>query len=716
MKNSSIGRSAPRGLGGHLGWILRRWHRQGLSLTVVLGVGVMAAQGQGPTVARIWNERALEAIRRDTPHPPAQARNLFSLSVAMYDAWAAYDTHGAVGFVYRGKHTAVDVAAARREAISYAAYRILRERHIYSKTAINTLAADDAQLSALGYNPSNETLDTGTPAGVGNAVYAAVSQWFLNDGARQADGTPSVPYPDYPPSEGGFVSVNPPLVVALPGIDDGKGHTVFDINVWQRLQIVNGFDQNGFPMGPIQSYLGAQWLQVRPFALERTEATRPWIDPGPPPYFVPGNSAAFREQVVEVIRRGSELTPDDGVMIDISPGALGNNSLGANDGQGYPVNELTGQPYPPNVVKRGDFVRVLAEFWADGPNSETPPGHWNVLANSVSDHGLTVKRIGGEGPVVDALEWDVKLYFVLNAGLHDAACGAWAVKRYYLGWRPIGAVRYLAGLGQSSDPSLPSYHPDGLPLIPNLIELVTAQTLLSGRHAGLREGQIALLSWPGEPGDPANQYQGVKWRAGNLWVPYQRRSFVTPAFPGYVSGHSSFSRSGAEVLASFTGSKFFPGGLATYNSPANKGLTFEKGPSESIQLQWATYFDAADQAGLSRIWGGIHPPIDDFAGRRVGAVAGQGAWSLARKYWDGTVAQAAGNLAIRPLTNGDYEVQVKMLRGLYCKVQSAESLAGPFTDNEVNWTQVFDTTLVQTHHAIGGRRFFRAVVGTQPGL
>ncbi|HEY0550462.1 MAG TPA: hypothetical protein VGF13_12740, partial [Verrucomicrobiae bacterium] len=75
-------------------------------------------------IARNWSERILESIRMDTPHPPAQARNLYSYSVCMYDAWAAYDTN-AVGFIYRGKHTAPDVAAARREAISYAMHRMM---------------------------------------------------------------------------------------------------------------------------------------------------------------------------------------------------------------------------------------------------------------------------------------------------------------------------------------------------------------------------------------------------------------------------------------------------------------------------------------------------------------------------------------------------------------------------------------------------------------
>ena len=683
-------------------------------LAAILGGALATAPAGAASIARIWNDRAIAAIRVDTPHPPAQARNLFSLSVCMYDAWAAYDTNGAVGYVYRGKHTAVDVEAARREAVSYAAYRLLKERHQYSKTAATTLVADDALFASLGYDSTKTNLDTSTPAGVGNSIYAAVSAWFINDGARQAEGTQAAPYPDYPPSQGGFVPINPVLAVAIEGIDDGSGHTVLDINQWQRLQIVNGFDQNGFPTGPIQPYLGAQWLGVRPFALSRTDTSRPWIDQGPPPYFDPSApSTAFRDNVVDVIRRGSELTPDDGVTVDISPGATGNNSLGTSDGHGHPVNPVTGQAYAPNIVKRGDFVRVLAEFWADGPSSETPPGHWNVLANAVSDHAMTVKKVGGAGPVVPDLEWDVKLYFTLNAALHDAACSAWGLKRYYLGWRPISAVRYLAGLGQSSDPLLPSYNKNGLPLITNLIELVTPATISSGRHAGLTVGRIALLSWPGQPGDPVNQYQGVKWRHGISWVPYQKSSFVTPAFPGYISGHSTFSRAGAEILTAFTGSPFFPGGLGSYSIAANTGMVFEKGPSATVQLQWATYYDAADQAGLSRIWGGIHPPIDDFTGRRVGSQAGQNVWALARKYWDGSVAAPSG-LAIRYLKGGGCEIRLSTYRGLYYKLQSADSVEGPYRDDGPGLTLTQDTQVVRDLPTDPALRFYRAVGGATP--
>ncbi|MEQ2006713.1 MAG: vanadium-dependent haloperoxidase [Limisphaerales bacterium] len=679
-----------------------------LVLTLACTISLVAsATASTPSIARVWNERALASIRVDTPHPPAQARNLFSLSVCMYDAWAAYDTNGAVGYVYRGKHTAADVAAARREAISYAAYRILRERHFYSKTATTTLAADHAQMAALGYDTNNVSRDLSTPAGVGNSIFDAVSAWFINDGARQTNGTQVSPYPDFSAGSGGYVYINPPLVSARSGIDDGFGNTVADINRWQRLQIVNAADQNGFPQGPIQNYLGAQWLGVRPFALARTDATKPWIDPGPPPFLNGVGDADFRSNVVDVIRRSSELTPDDGVVMDISPGAFGNNTLGTSNGTGHTNNPATGLPYAPNVVKRGDFVRVLAEYWADGPSSETPPGHWNVIANEVADNPSFVKRIAGSGPVLDDLEWDVKTYFALNAALHDGACAAWAVKRYYDAWRPISAIRYMGLQGQSSEPSSPSYHTNGLPLITNLIELVTTASVASGRHAELTVGKIAVLSWPGQPVNAATTYQGVKWIHADTWVPYQRTNFVTPAFPGYISGHSTFSRSAAELLSAMTGSPFFPAGMGTYTAVANTTLAFELGPSQTIQLQWATYYDAADQAGLSRIWGGIHPPVDDFAGRRVGAACGQGVWALARKYFDGSVTNSPSLLSVRTLNSTQLELRADTLRGFFYQSQSTLDLRQPFTNDPPGFVQALDSSLARTNDLSSPGKFYR---------
>lgn len=667
-----------------------------------------AAVASTNSIARFWNEQILTAIRGDTPHPPVHARNLFHLSVCMYDAWAVYDGT-AVGYLFREKHASSDVPAARREAISYAAWRLLKERYVYSKTASNTLAQLDAQMTALGYSTNNFSLDTTTPAGVGNAIYLAVSAYYGKDGSRQTNGTPANPYPDNPLIEGGYVPFNSPLVTGLPGTE------VNDVNRWQPLAIANATDQNGFPLGPIQKFLGAQWLGVRPFCLSRPDATVPWLNPGPPPKLGGLGDAQFRDEVVEVIRRSSELTPDDGVTLDISPTAMGNSPLGANSGTGYSLNPITGLPYAPNVVKRGDFARVLAEFWADGPNSETPPGHWNTIANAMADHPSVVKRIAGTGPVVDDLEWDVKVYLALNAALHEAACAAWSLKRYYDGGRPIAFIRYMGGLGQSTQVGGVSYHPNGLPLVTNLIELVTSATAsVGGRHQGLPVGRVAIYCWPGQPTNPATQHSGVKWIRADNWLPFQKATFVTPAFPGYVSGHSTFSRAAAEVLTAITATPFFPGGLGTFTVNTTNYLSFEQGPSEPLQLQWATYYDAADQAGLSRLWGGIHVSVDDLTGRVVGSECGQAAWAMAARYFDGSVANSPVSLTFQKLSPTTSRLSFATLRGFYYQVQATPTLSQAFTNIPTLSFQALDALASRSHDVAAPSMFYRVVTAPTP--
>ena len=126
---------------------------------------------------------------------------------------------------------------------------------------------------------------------------------------------------------------------------------------------------------------------------------------------------------------------------------------------------------------------------------------------------------------------------------------------------------------------------------------------------------------------------GVGWILAENWWPYQRPTFVTPPFAGYVSGHSTFSRAAAQVLAALTGDPFFPGGMSEFSIPANRFLVFERGPSVDMTLQWATYRDAADRCSLSRIWGGIHPPADDIPGRLIGATIGRDAVRLALSHF-----------------------------------------------------------------------------------
>jgi hypothetical protein len=236
------------------------------------------------------------------------------------------------------------------------------------------------------------------------------------------------------------------------------------------------------------------------------------------------------------------------------------------------------------------------------------------------------------------LEWDVKLYFALNGAVHDAAVAAWGLKGYYDSPRPISMIRYMGAQGQSSDPDGPSYDAEGLPLVDGLVEVITVESSAPGeRHESLADhvGEVAVRSWRGFPDDPETETSGVGWILAVDWVPYQRSTFVTPAFPGYVSGHSTFSRAAAEVLTAITDSPYFPGGLTEWTLPQGE-LLHEEGPTADTTIQWATYFDAADQAGISRLYMGIHITQDDFEGRRIGSACGLEAWRLAERYFDGT--------------------------------------------------------------------------------
>ena len=274
----------------------------------------------------------------------------------------------------------------------------------------------------------------------------------------------------------GYVAVNPPLVVSE------SGTAMIDPNRWQPLQLEHMISQNGIPIeNGVQQAVGPHWGHVTSFAIPAGGEAGVPIDPGPPPTF---GSDAYRDQAVEVIRDSSLLDASTSETIDISPGAIGAHSLGANDGRGHDLNPVTGQPYEPQIVKLGDFTRAMVEYWADGPKSETPPGHWNVLANDVGDALGSDLRIGGTGPQVDRLEWDVKTYLALNGAVHDAAIAAWGLKGHYDSVRPISMVRYLGSLGQSSDPAGPSYDADGLPLIDDLIEVITPATTAAGAAAG----------------------------------------------------------------------------------------------------------------------------------------------------------------------------------------------------------------------------------------
>jgi hypothetical protein len=672
-----------------------------ISLLLVCTAACVAGSAQAASVARLWNEQNLAAIRIDIPHPPVHARNLFHVAMAMYDAWAAYDTT-AIGYIHHERLPSPDVAAARREAISYAAYRILVSRYANSANASETMLALAEQMTALGYDPAVVTTFGNAPAALGNRIAAAILAWGLGDGSGQADGyrdpTYANPQPPMPVIENG---------IALGGIPAGTNP-----DLWQPLWFDEGFNQNGTGSVTIQPFVGVTWLHTRPFSLRRTNANLPWFDPGPPALLRGGGAAQYQQEALEVLQKSGQLA--DPTVIDISPRALGNNPLGTEHGTGHPLNPATGLPYAQAFIPRGDYARVLAEFWADGPQSETPPGHWHVLASTVSDM-ISQKRIGGTGPVIDDLEWDVKLYFALAGATHDAACAAWSLKRHYQSPRPITMIRFLASRGQSTNPALPSYHPEGLPLVPGLTAVVTAASLAPGgahEGSGFIPGDLVVFAWPGQPEDPTVQRSPARWIKGVNWAPYQRRDFVSPAFPGYVSGHSTFSRAAAEVLTAMTGTEFFPGGLGTFTATGGY-LRFEYGPSVPVQLQWATYYDAADEAGVSRRWGGIHPAMDDLPGRVMGAQCGLEAWDLAERYWDGSIVQHVSVPKLRFVGPASVELEWDSAPGLWYRVfrtshfVSWDPVAGPMQATEPRSTWI-DTAAHQP------RYFYRVVQTAAP--
>jgi hypothetical protein len=615
------------------------------------------------SIARWWNEALLDGIRRDRPNPPVHARNLYHLSSALWDSFWAYepDAWRSVQPAFRRETGRWgggfgEREAAQARAMSHAAYRVLSARFGASPGAARTLLGARWLMELAGFDPTDTTTTGDSPAAIGNRIGEAILAATRNDGAneagRYADAT-------------GYTSANQPMIVGVPGT------VMADPNRWQPLFLDFSITQNGIiePTG-LQSFVGVNGGLTATFALVKTGPSTFYLDPGPPPQLGGAGSETYISDAVEVIRRSSLLDPATAPQIDVSPGGRLNNPLGTDRGSGYPRNPATGKPYPANIVNQADYFRVLAEYWADGPDSETPPGHWNVIFNQVNDHPAARRSLGGQGPEWSRLEWDVRGYFALNGSLHDAACAAWGLKRQYDGVRPISMIRHLAGLGQSSDASAKSYNQNGFPLIPDLIELTTPQSVApGGRHAVVAQrrdtveavvDKIVVRSWRGNPADPLRQVGGVDWVLAESWVPYQMKTFVTPAFPGYVSGHSTFSRTAAEVMTLLFGSPFYPGGISEKRFPRDTFLLFERGPTEDLTLQWATYYDAADQAGQSRIYGGIHIPTDDFAGRRLGARLGLEGFLKAQSMRSEASGAASGlvNVSTRGLSGAGERVLI----------------------------------------------------------
>lgn len=215
--------------------------------------------------------------------------------------------------------------------------------------------------------------------------------------------------------------------------------------------------------------------------------------------------------------------------------------------------------------------KLIVEYWADGPGSELPPGHWGLFAQFVSARDN------------NSIGKDAKMFFAMHNASFDAGIAAWHLKRKFEGVRPITSVRFFY---QGS----------------------------------------SIMAWGG-PGRPVEAIQGEKW------IPYNPGSNPSPAFPAYVSGHSSFSWASAIVLQWMTGSDRFD-----YQTtiPANFGRVEPGVPPVPTVITYKKFSDAASEAGMSRLYGGIHFKDDNAAGQVIGTAAGQMAYAKAIRLFNGS--------------------------------------------------------------------------------
>ena len=322
--------------------------------------------GQTPNVVVQWNDAALQGVRDSKIGPPMVARALFIVHNCIYEAWAAYD-RTAVGTVFGRslrRPKSERTLANKNQAISFAAYRAAVDLFPGDKGAVF-----DALMASLGYDISDNSTDTTTATGIGNVTCDAILAIRHNDGSNQLGNLTAsgVPYADYT----GYNPVNPANTVPL---GTGYDYSSLNPNHWQPLTYFNG------TMTVTQSFVGAQWYKVTPFAMRSADEFF-LFSAGPTLY----PSETYERQAQALIAISAGLT---------------------------------------------DTQKMIAEYWANGPRTELPPGHWDLFAQFVSarDH--------------HTVDDDAKMFFALTAAIHDAGIAAWDAKRYLIRFGP--SPQYLS--------------------------------------------------------------------------------------------------------------------------------------------------------------------------------------------------------------------------------------------------------------------------------
>lgn len=481
---------------------------------------------QRSNVVLAWNDALLTAISQTPTAPTVASRAIAMLNTAMYDAWAAYDEVALATTTYGvlRRPLAEHTTANKRKAMSYAAYVVLV--NLYADLRYRDVCFQDL-MYAYGYDidpdgdgDANLSADPTTPDGLGAWAGRRVVDRRRADQSNE-DCITRVGTCLYLDNTG-YRPVNAPASVT--------GTLVInDPNRWQPLIVTDLDSTSGIcEPGPLraQTFTTPHWGNVDPFALGSDPVTGTlgpilWSAENPGPYEL---------QARELISISAALD---------------------------------------------DEKKAIAAYWANGPDTVLPPGHWITFGQYVSER---------DGHTLDD---DAKMFFALGNGVLDAGIIAWRLKRQYDSVRPLSAVHFI----------------------------------LAGQ---------TVRAWAG-PG------RGVQDIPAEQWMPYQKTCFVTPPFGEYVSGHSAFSAAGAAVLRAFTGSDAFGASAVLGVNFINSVYIKDEFLSQPVTLSWATFTEAADQSGMSRRYGGIHFERGDLDGRTVGRVAGERAFARAQQFISGTL-------------------------------------------------------------------------------
>jgi len=252
------------------------------------------------SIARLWNEILLEAIRNDFARPTVHARNLFHISAAMYDAWAIIKQQGSTyltGQIVNDFN--VDYGSFSNDlteeenltmAISYSAYRLISHRFSQSPNSEYIINLASFYMNILGYDIENYEISNNTQNAIhlGNYIAQNYIQYGLDDGSNE-----ELNYENqyYQP-------VNDPLSPLLSGNED-----IIDPNRWQPLTLNVFIDQSGQITGEnTPPFLGAEWGNVYSFGLNQEDLTvfsrennnyNVYHDPGPPPLLNNSDQESF---------------------------------------------------------------------------------------------------------------------------------------------------------------------------------------------------------------------------------------------------------------------------------------------------------------------------------------------------------------------------------------------------------------------------------------